>query len=125
MGVLAGCRAEYDRYLEALGRARAALAEGDLPQVVEAVAAADRSLTAMAGLVPAMAALRRSADGSAAEFAELEQLAARARGEVHDTIAALRLRQASALAELDALATPSGPYAETALAGGCLLDRIG
>ena len=125
MGVLAGCRAEYDRYLEALGRARAALTDGDLPRVVEAVTEADRSLSVMAALVPAMAALRRSADGSAAEFAALEQLALRARGAVHDTIAELRRRQATALDELGAIEIPSGPYAEAAIAGGCLLDRTG
>jgi len=130
-GALAACRAEYDRYLAALTRAQDALTGGELGRVDEAVADADRALAAMAVLMPAIAALRRSAEAGTervrrdfmAELVELAAVAARARDAVQATVSGLRDRQARAMAELIALPGPAGPYAEAGMSGGCLIDR--
>lgn len=130
-GALAACRAEYDRYLAALARAQDALHGGELGRVDQAVADADQALATMAVLMPAIAALRRSAEAGTervlrdftAELAELAALASRARDAVQATVSGLRDRQALAMAELVALPGAAGPYAETGLAGGCLVDR--
>jgi hypothetical protein len=129
-GAAAACRAEYDRYLAALSCAQDALTGGELERVDEAVADADQALAAMAVLMPAIAALRRSAEAGTervwrdcmAELAELATLAARAGDAVQTTVSGLRDRQAMAMAELVALPGLAGPYAE-GVSGGCLVDR--